>query len=140
MAAEFVEQAKKKGLRLSFVPCSAMVATDSVLFLRMIRNLMTNALKYTTKGLILLGVRRLHGGIVRVEVWDTGPGIPADKEAEIWDEFTQLHNAEQDRSKGLGLGLAIVAKTGHLLDHTVSMRSWPGRGSVFRIELQSCRI
>jgi signal transduction histidine kinase len=133
VAAEFIEQATKVGLQFTVVPSSAIVATDPVLFRRMIRNLLVNALKYTTRGRVLLGVRRQGGGVVRVEVWDTGPGIPADKEADIWEEFVQLHNPERDRQNGLGLGLAIVARTGRLLNHPVGLESWPGRGSVFRL-------
>jgi len=134
LAGEFADQAAQRGLRLSMVPCSAVVVTDPVLFRRMIRNLLVNALKYTTRGRVLLGARRC-GGAVRVEVWDTGPGIPADRQEEIWEEFSQLHNPERDRAKGLGLGLAIVARTGQLLRHRVSVRSWPGRGSVFWVEV-----
>lgn len=134
LADEFASQAERQGLRFRMVPCSAMVVTDPVLFTRVVRNLLVNALRYTQSGGVLLGCRRLSGR-VRVEVWDTGPGIPPERQAEIWEEFTQLGNAERDRSKGLGLGLAIVARTGKLLNHPVGVLSRPGKGSVFYIEV-----
>lgn len=133
MAAEFGSQAQAQGLGLRVVPCSAHITTDRVLFARMVRNLIANSLRYTQAGTVLLGCRRV-GGRLRVEVWDTGPGIPADRQAEIWEEFTQLGNPERDRTKGLGLGLAIVAKTAALLGHPIGVRSKVGKGSAFYIE------
>lgn len=134
LAQQFRLQSADRGLQFRHVPCSASVVTDPVLLARMVRNLLTNALKYTTSGTVLLGCRRLAGA-VRVEVWDTGPGIPPGRQADIWEEFTQLDNPGRDRARGMGLGLAVVAKTGQLLHHPVDLRSWPGRGSVFSIEV-----
>lgn len=131
LVSEYGEQAQKRGLQLRYVSCSAWVATDPVLFRRMLRNLLSNSIKYTDAGRILLGARRLSGGAVSIEVWDTGCGIPPQSQEDIWEEFTQLHNPERDRSKGLGL--AIVARTGQLLGHSVGVQSWPEKGSVFRI-------
>lgn len=133
LVSEYGEQAQKRGLQLRYVSCSAWVATDPVLFRRMLRNLLSNSIKYTDAGRVLLGARRLSGGAVSIEVWDTGCGIPPQSQEDIWEEFTQLHNPERDRSKGLGLGLAIVARTGQLLGHSVGVQSWPEKGSVFRI-------
>jgi signal transduction histidine kinase len=133
LADEFRSLAERQGLGFRFVPCSAVILTDRQLFARMARNLLTNALRYTATGCVLMGCRR-RGGHVRLEVWDTGPGIPPERQAEIWEEFTQLGNLERDRSKGLGLGLAIVARTGKLLGHPVGLRSQPGKGAVFFIE------
>ncbi|HTH18220.1 MAG TPA: ATP-binding protein, partial [Magnetospirillum sp.] len=132
---EFRDVAAGQGLSLRYVPCTATIHSDPVLLGRMIRNLLTNALKYTKEGRILLGCRR-EGDSIRVEVWDTGPGVPPEKQAEIWDEFVQLDNPNRDRSRGLGLGLSIVARTGQLLGHPVGLRSWLGKGSVFFV---TCR-
>lgn len=134
---EFRDVAAERGLSLRFVPCSVAISSDPVLLGRMIRNLLTNALKYTKEGRILLGCRRT-GDSIRIEVWDTGPGIASNKQAEIWDEFVQLDNPTRDRSRGLGLGLSIVARTGQLLGHSVGLRSWPGKGSVFFLMCRIC--
>ena len=110
------------------------VSTDPALFERALRNLIENALRYTAKGGVLIGLRR-HGAEVRVDVVDTGFGIPADKQAEIFEEFRQLHNPGRDLSLGLGLGLAIVARLAPLLGAKVEVSSRPGRGSRFSLTL-----
>jgi signal transduction histidine kinase len=88
--------------------------------------------RYTDRGGVVLGCRR-RGNTVRIEVWDTGRGIPAERHAEIFREFYQLENPERDRRKGLGLGLAIVERLSRLLDHPVELRSTVGKGSMFAI-------
>ncbi|HEX9781721.1 MAG TPA: ATP-binding protein, partial [Opitutaceae bacterium] len=93
-----------------------------------------NAVRYTEHGAILLGCRR-HGGHVRVEVWDTGVGIAPEHRDAIFQEFYQVSNPERDRAKGLGLGLAIAARLARLLGSRIEMRSHPGQGSAFAIEL-----
>ena len=98
----------------------------------MLRNLIANAVKYTTKGKVLIGCRR-RSGHVRLEVWDTGEGIDNDELQAIFDEYHQVDNAARERSRGLGLGLSIVKRLGDLLGHTVQVRSVPGKGSVFAI-------
>jgi two-component system CheB/CheR fusion protein len=100
----------------------------------MIRNLLSNAVKYTNKGKILLGCRR-RGDKLRIEVWDTGIGIPEEELTAIFGEFHQLDNLARERSKGLGLGLAIVERLADLLGHAVDVRSRPGKGSVFAVEV-----
>lgn len=132
MAAEFAPLAADKGLRLKVVPSGAAVRSDPALLSRVIQNLMANAVRYTPRGRILLGCRR-RGDRLAIEVWDTGIGIPEDRIPEIFEEFTQLGNPERDRTQGLGLGLAIVARLGRLMGLDVNVRSTPGRGSVFRI-------
>ena len=99
----------------------------------MIRNLMSNALKYTQNGRVLLGCRR-RGRMLSVEIWDTGVGIAEDQLTAIFDEYHQIDNAARERSRGLGLGLSIVQRLGEILGHKVSVQSRPGRGSVFSIE------
>jgi CheY-like chemotaxis protein len=101
-----------------------------------LRNLVSNAIRYTRQGGVLVGCRK-RGDEVCIEVWDTGIGIAPDQHQLIFEEFHQLGNAERDRRKGLGLGLAIVQGLCRALDHAVSMQSTPGRGSVFRLLLPS---
>lgn len=134
LAEEYRHQAQSQGLEFRFVPCSATIVSDPVLLGRMVRNLLANALRYTPEGRVLLGCRR-RGNRIVLEVWDTGIGIPPDRQAEIWEEFTQLGNLERDRSKGLGLGLAIVSRTASLLSLPIGVRSVVGKGSVFFVEL-----
>ncbi|HTH15614.1 MAG TPA: HAMP domain-containing sensor histidine kinase [Magnetospirillum sp.] len=134
MAEEFRRQAEAQGLEFRLVPCEVTITTDSVLMSRMVRNLLTNALRYTSSGKVLIGCRRFADH-VRLEVWDTGPGIPPERQVEIWEEFTQLDNGERDRSKGMGLGLAIVARTAKLLGLRIGVRSWVGKGSVFYVDI-----
>jgi two-component system CheB/CheR fusion protein len=100
----------------------------------MIRNLLSNAVKYTAKGKILLGCRR-RGEKVRIEVLDTGIGIPKEEVRKIFEEFHQLDNPARESSRGLGLGLSIVQRLGELLVHPIDVRSLPGSGSVFAVEV-----
>jgi two-component system CheB/CheR fusion protein len=110
------------------------VRSDPRLLEQMIRNLLSNAVKYTNKGRILLGCRR-RGDKLRIEVWDTGIGIPEEQLQAIFEEFHQLDNPVRERSRGLGLGLAIVERLADLLGHTVDVRSRPDKGSVFAVEV-----
>ena len=132
---EFVYHAKAHRLVLRVVACSLSVESDHHLLEQMIRNLLSNALKYTQTGKVLLGCRR-HGDRLRIEIWDTGAGIPkADLEA-VFVEYHQLDNSARERNRGLGLGLSIVQSLGKLLGHEVRVRSDPGRGSVFSIDVK----
>ena len=100
----------------------------------MIRNLISNALKYTQRGRVLLGCRRRQGKL-RIEIWDTGIGIPQSELKAIFEEYYQVDNAARQRSQGLGLGLSIVKSLGELLHHPIRVRSLQGKGSVFSIEV-----
>lgn len=131
---EFLYHAEARGLALRVVPCGATIATDARLLGQMIRNLLSNAVKYTGQGRLLLGCRR-HGRTLRIEIWDTGIGIPDTELNTIFEEYHQLGNPARERSRGLGLGLAIVRRLGNLLGHRVSVRSRMGRGSMFAIEV-----
>lgn len=131
---EWREQAAAKGLRLRVVPTRLAVETDPVLLQRVLRNLVANAVRYTHDGGIVVGCR-VQNGMPVIEVWDSGEGIPEEARAEVFEEFTQLGNPERDRTKGLGLGLAIVRRLAQLLGIRVELRSRPGRGSVFRLYL-----
>jgi len=131
---QFAYHAQAKGLGLRIMPCSAVVRTDPRLLEQMLRNLLSNALKYTAHGRVLLGCRR-HGDTIRIEVWDTGLGIPDGELQAVFEEYYQLGNEARERSRGLGLGLSIVQRLGALLGHRLGVRSQPGRGSVFTIEV-----
>ena len=124
----------RKGLGFRMVPCSLPVQSDPRLLEQMIRNLLSNALKYTSHGKVLLGCRR-HRGMLSIEVWDTGVGIPDEELQAVFEEYHQLDNAARERSRGLGLGLSIVQRLGKLLGHRVRVRSRLGKGSVFAIEI-----
>jgi two-component system CheB/CheR fusion protein len=131
---EFIYQSQAKGLVLRVVPCGLSIHSDPRLLEQIIRNLLSNALKYTKHGKVLLGCRR-RKGMLSIEVWDTGIGIPNEELHAIFEEYHQLDNAARERSRGLGLGLAIVQRLGHLLGHRVSVSSKPGKGSAFAIEV-----
>lgn len=136
---EFEYIAEARGLSLRMIPCSQIVYTDPALLEQMIRNLVSNALKYTNSGRVLFGCRR-HGSNLSVDVWDTGRGIPDHELAAIFDEYHQLDNAARERSRGLGLGLAIVKRLGDLLKHRIGVRSVIGKGSVFSVILPLGRM
>jgi signal transduction histidine kinase len=132
LAFEYAPVAKQKGLSLSVVKTSVYVRSDPTLLARIVRNLVANAVRYTERGQVTIGCRR-RGAQVRLEVWDTGPGIPAEKHALVFQEFIQLSNPDRDRRKGLGLGLAIVERLARLLGHEVELRSKVGKGSMFAV-------
>jgi two-component system CheB/CheR fusion protein len=131
---EFTFQADAQGLKLTVMPCSLCVATDPRLLEHVVRNLLSNAMKYTRRGKILMGCRRRPDGL-SLEIWDTGIGIPAAHLKAIFEEYHQVDNAARDKEKGLGLGLTIVKRLGDLLGHRVHVRSRYGRGSVFGVDL-----
>jgi CheY-like chemotaxis protein len=128
---DHAEEAKAKGVGLVSVPSRAVVATDPVLIERILRNLISNAVRYTDCGRVVVGCRR--GPTLRIEVWDTGPGIALDQQERIFQEYVQIGNPERDRAKGLGLGLAIVRRLTDLLGCELELRSWPGFGSCFSV-------
>jgi signal transduction histidine kinase len=131
---QFSALAEEKNLRLRFRPCNITLYSDPLLIERILANLIANAIRYTDDGGVLVACRR-RGRMVRLSVIDTGRGIPPDQQESVFHEFVQLHNPARDRSKGLGLGLAIVSRLGRLLGHRVILRSRPGHGSVFSIDV-----
>jgi CheY-like chemotaxis protein/anti-sigma regulatory factor (Ser/Thr protein kinase) len=124
-----------KGLELRVHCKSCWAYSDSVLLENILRNLLSNAIRYTEHGGILLSCRQRHDEIW-IEVWDTGIGISDVEQKQIFDEFYQVNNVKRDREQGLGLGLAIVQKQAVLLDHGLSLASRVGKGSRFRLKLK----
>ncbi|HEY5789106.1 MAG TPA: ATP-binding protein [Gammaproteobacteria bacterium] len=134
LVADAQPQAEAKGLELKLVSSRYQVRSDRGLLGRIVGNLLANAVRHTERGKVLVGCRR-HGANLRIEVWDSGPGIPAEALERIFDEYVQIGNAERARNQGLGLGLSIVRRLAALLEHPVSVVSTPGRGSVFALEV-----
>jgi signal transduction histidine kinase len=132
VAAEFSAAAAAKGLMLRCRACDCWLLTDPALLHRILLNLVSNSIRHTRQGGILIGCRRGMSH-ARISVWDTGPGIPAEHHATIFDELVQLENPERDAGKGLGLGLAIVRRTADLLHHPLMLRSHLSRGSCFSV-------
>lgn len=132
---DFGAAARAKGVRLRIVGCPRTVWSDSMLLERVLRNLVSNAIRYTPSGgRVLLGTRR-RGDALRLDVLDTGPGIPVGQLRSIFEEFHQVGNPARQRSEGHGLGLAIVKRGAGLLGHRLDVASTPGRGSRFSIEV-----
>jgi signal transduction histidine kinase/ActR/RegA family two-component response regulator len=132
LADECMPEALERGLSLAVVCGDVVVRSDPLLLERILRNLVANALRYTETGGVIVGCRRRGHGF-SLEVWDSGEGIPAAEIERIFDEFYQVDSAARDRTRGLGLGLAIVRRLSQLLAHDVTVASRPGRGSVFRV-------
>jgi signal transduction histidine kinase/CheY-like chemotaxis protein len=128
----FTVVAREKGLRLRVVPSRAVVRSDAILLERILSNLVSNAVRYTLRGGVVVGCRRRGDGL-RVEVWDSGVGIPEAQQRHIFGEFVQLASPGDDHPAGLGLGLAIVERLCRLLDHPVTVMSRPGKGSCFAV-------
>jgi len=136
--AKYEPLAERKRLALCFEGVDQRLETDPVLLERILGNLIDNAIKYTDRGSVTLRAT-IEGRIARLEVADTGEGIVPELQDRIFEEFFQVGNPERDRSKGLGIGLAIVRRTAALLGHPLGLRSTPGAGSVFSIEVPLAR-
>ena len=132
VSRDFVREAETKGVSLVWKACTAVVDSDPVLVERILRNLVSNAVRYTERGRIVIGCRR-RGQEIAIQVWDTGVGIPEHEQALVFEEYYQLGNPERDRSKGLGLGLAIVRRLADLLGCPLILRSKLGKGSCFEV-------
>ena len=132
LADEYVPRAAAIGLELRHVTHTLLVRTDVALLERILRNLIENALRYTAKGGVLIGARR-RGERVRLDVIDTGVGIPSGQQAEIFEEFRQLNNRARDADHGLGLGLAIVSRLARIIGAEVEVASRVGRGTRFSL-------
>jgi signal transduction histidine kinase/CheY-like chemotaxis protein len=128
----FSPLAKDKGLQFRIVPSSIFVKSDPDLLERILGNFMSNAIRYTQSGSVMIGCRR-RGNIVSIEVWDTGCGISDNQMSSIFEDFYQIENKERDRSKGLGLGLALAKRLSISLNHKIESKSWLGSGSCFSV-------
>jgi signal transduction histidine kinase len=137
--AQHRSEAREKGLRLRSRICTsgrgAWISADRILLMRLIDNLLSNALRYTQHGGVLINVRRHSARKLYLEIWDTGIGIAPGDTDRVFDPYVQLDNAVRSRDKGLGLGLAIVRNSAQLMGMTVDVKSQPGRGSRFRFVL-----
>lgn len=134
LSLEFHGEAVARELRMRFVPTRLAVQTDPILLERILANLVSNALRYTQHGGVVVGARR-RGREVCIDVCDSGVGIAPDEQAQVFDEFYQVGNPGRDRRRGLGLGLAIVRRLATLLGHELTLQSVPGRGTRFRIRM-----
>jgi signal transduction histidine kinase/ActR/RegA family two-component response regulator len=128
----FAGQAREKGLQLRVVASKAWVCSDFILLERILFNLVSNAVRYTSHGAVLVGSRKRDGEL-RIEVWDTGAGIPADEHQNIFGEFYRVGEPDRDRRAGLGLGLAIVDRLCRLLEHPIGLTSTVGKGTRFTV-------
>jgi signal transduction histidine kinase/CheY-like chemotaxis protein len=128
----FAEAAREKKLSLRVLSSETWVRTDFILIERILFNLVSNAVRYTSRGGIVVGCRR-RGAELRIEVWDTGVGIPPDQHRNIFGEFYRLGNSDRDQRAGLGLGLAIVDRLCRLLGHPITVTSTLGKGSRFTV-------
>jgi PAS domain S-box-containing protein len=140
LGQDFLALASEKKLRLRVAPSHLWVDTDPTVLRRILTNLLSNAVRYTPRGRILLGCRR-RGGEVEIQVWDSGIGIAPEQREAIFEEFFQIgQSAAQDHeAHGLGLGLSIVRRSARLLQAPLDLRSLPGRGSMFSIRLPLCQ-
>lgn len=139
LASEFEPVAEAAGLQLSVFATGLQAYTDCHLLVRILRNFLSNACRYTPAGRILLGVRR-RGDSVRLEVWDTGLGIALDQQEKIFQEFNQLGNNHASGRKGVGLGLAIVERIATIIGARIQLRSTVGRGSCFSVEVPLSQV
>lgn len=133
LEVEFAPIARDRNLELRIMPCSLAVRSDRRLLRRLLQNFVSNAVKYTESGRVLVGCRRRDGRL-RIEIHDTGSGIPPAKQKLIFEEFHRLEDGAR-RARGLGLGLSIVERIGRVLDHPIELASTPGRGSMFSVEV-----
>lgn len=136
---DFADVAAEKTIVIHQHTTSAVVHSDPLLVERILRNLISNAVRHSDQGRVVVGCRK-RGKTMRIEVWDTGTGIPPENRQKIFQEYVQLRNPERDRTRGLGLGLAIVRRLSELLDCELNLRSQVGRGSCFSICLPSTNL
>ncbi len=129
---EFDSMADIRGLALTFQPSSVWLYSDESLITRILQNFLSNAIKYTPRGRVLVGVRRRADG-AELQVWDTGPGIAEEDRVKVFQEFERLQRQLQQGEEGLGLGLAIVSRYADLLGHPIRLHSVQGQGTLFAI-------
>ena len=138
LAREFGILAQVAGIDFKYVACRMLVRSDQSLLRRILQNFLSNALRYTERGRILFGCRRI-GEDLCIEVWDTGPGIAEEHREIIFREFERLDMQRESTERRAGLGLAIVERIGRRLNHPIELRSWVGKGSVFSVRVPRAR-
>ena len=138
LGREFGIIARARGIELRVLHCGASVHSDEALLRRILQNYLSNAVRYSRGGRVLMGCRRA-GGALRIEVWDTGPGIAPEHHRRIFLEFQRLDSGGQTAERGAGLGLAIVERIAQRLGHRIGLRSWVARGSVFSVDVPLVR-
>ena len=138
LGREFGIIARARGIELRVLRCGAWIHSDESLLRRILQNYLSNAVRYSRRGRVLMGCRRA-GEALRIEVWDTGPGIAAEHHRRIFLEFQRLDTGGRSGEGGAGLGLAIVERIAKRLGHRIGLRSWVGRGSVFSVEVPLIR-
>ncbi len=139
LRVEFGIIARERGITFRAIPCRATVHSDRQFLRRILQNFLSNALRYTKQGRVLMGCRR-RGDTLVIQVLDTGPGIPAEHlEKDIYEEFRRFQARDEFGAKGMGLGLAIVQRMARALEHRVDVQSELGRGSVFSVEVPISR-
>ncbi|MFD1624024.1 sensor histidine kinase [Azospirillum griseum] len=135
---DFAPEAEAKGLRFNVRPAEVEVVSDPLLLERLLRPILANAVRYTQRGGVLLATRR-RSDRLRIEVWDSGVGIAPEEQAAIFEDFHRIASAEADRRAGLavggGLGLAVARRLARLLDLALTVRSRPGRGAIFAVDV-----
>ena len=134
LAAELTLLCHQKGIEFNYVPCHATIYSDEQHLRRIVQNFLTNAMRYTPSGRVLLGCRVKQDSL-EIQVWDTGVGIAPQKLNEVFDEFKRLDHPETQDIRGLGLGLAIADRTAKLLGHSLTIKSWQGKGSLFGVRV-----
>ncbi len=132
LSTEFSALAAEKNINYRHVKSKRVIYSDPTLLRRILQNFLSNAMRYTQEGKVLLGAR-LIGNSLRLEVWDTGVGIPENKLKEVFEEFKRIDNPRHSQVKGLGLGLSITERIARMLNHPIAVRSWQGQGSVFSV-------
>ncbi|MEO1662195.1 MAG: PAS-domain containing protein [Pseudomonadota bacterium] len=135
LADEARPMAQTIGLEVRVAPTRLKVSADPDFLQSILRNFISNARRYSQKGGVLIGARRDGADGVRVEVWDTGPGIPEDKQAKLFEEFERLTEQDNMGIRGAGLGLAVASRMANLMNTKIEVRSWVERGSVFSVQL-----
>lgn len=139
LTEEFSVIAQQRNIELRARPCGLNICSDGHLLRRVLQNFLSNALRYTSEGRVLIGCRRLHTNTtepkLRIEVWDTGCGIATENLQKIFEEFERLEQRRESQEQGTGLGLSIAKRISGILEHPISVRSTPGKGTVFALEV-----
>lgn len=134
LASEFALLAENKGLSFRVVPSHVVIKSDMLLLRRILQNFVSNAVRYTSSGQVLLGCRRKANSL-SIEIWDTGPGIREEHQRAVFDEFQRFVHPNSDADTGFGLGLAIAKRSARILNHPLKLHSRAGRGSMFAVEV-----